>query len=119
MFYYSTYLLLVDTLMGWTGKTLPVTDSIFIQLAGSQLYGLYRNHVNSLRPTNLMHSVKACYDQAACQLPLSRQLISHRQYAESRRTLRMTAILSFYSLKKPYLTITSVSVHSLLQHFRT
>ena len=67
---------------------------------------------------NFKHSVKACYDQAVCQLPLSRRLISHCQYAESRRTLRITAIPLFHILQKPYLTITSVSVHSLLQHFR-
>jgi len=42
----------------------------------------------------------------------------HRQYAEGRRTLRMTVILLCYILKKRYLTITSVSAHSLLQHFR-
>jgi hypothetical protein len=44
-----TSLLPVHTLhvMEWTGKTLPVTDSIFIKLAGSQLYDLYRHHINS------------------------------------------------------------------------
>jgi hypothetical protein len=111
-------LLPVHNLMGWRGKSLPVTDTVFIKLAGSQLYGLYRDHVNSRRPTNFSHSVIPCYDQVACQLPLSRRLISLRQYAESLRTLSMTAILLFPILKKPYQTITSVCVHSLLHHFR-
>jgi hypothetical protein len=44
--------------------------------------------------------VKACYDQAARQLPLSQRLISHRQYAGRRKTMRMSAILLFYILKK-------------------